>query len=220
MHLTHQLFNPEEAFIRLGQTRQAGCLVIVNPQQSIHLFVENGAVVNAFTADVVGQKALERALSLESASYMWIPDAKATQKTINVNITAFSLKNAIAKDIHIAATGKVLLPPVDESVSQPIKNKRFKHYYLLAEDRPNEQLPLLNSPTVLGRDASCDIVLGHIDVSRRHCLIQLGNRGISYRDLASTNGTKLNGSPLLQGVLTPGDSLHLGSYKLTFHRDE
>ncbi len=42
-----QLFTVEEAFVRLGQNRQAGCLIVFNPREEFHLFVEEGLVVCA-----------------------------------------------------------------------------------------------------------------------------------------------------------------------------
>lgn len=219
MYLTHQLFNPEEALVRLGETRQLGCLAIVGHSQSVHLFVENGAVVNAVSGEKQGEEVLSNAFNIPDSSYVWIPDCKPTQKTININISTFALKSALAKDIHIASTGRVPLPTKEKSDPVNTKIKRPKTYYLTAPDRAGEKLLLLKPTVVLGRDESCDVVLSNIQVSRRHCLIQIISRGVSFRDLASTNGIMVNGLPAESGLLNPHDTLHFGTYVLTVHRE-
>lgn len=55
---------------------------------------------------------------------------------------------------------------------------------------------LRNSPTLIGRDSSCDIFINDVTLSRRHAQIELvSNRAILY-DLTSANGTKVNGHRL------------------------
>ena len=77
--LTHEYhpypFYREEAFMRVGQSKGTGCLLIFNPQDSVHIFVENGSVVSVKAADKTGEEALDIALELDEASYRWIPDA-------------------------------------------------------------------------------------------------------------------------------------------------
>lgn len=218
MHFVQQLFTAEEAFVRVGQTRQTGCLVILSPESTVRLFVESGMVVNAFGETVEGQKALDFALQLPQASHVWIPDAKPTKKLMEVNISAFALKHSVARDIHIAETGKVRMSTATEDLKKSDR-KTAKHHYLTAEDRPDEKLMIGKGTVILGREESCDIVLNHIQVSRRHCLIQMVARGLSFRDLGSTNGVAVNGIPAQEGFLSPGDKLHLGSYILQIHRE-
>ena len=216
MYLTRQLFNPEEAFVRLGQTRETGCLVIITAEMTMRIFVENGFVVDANSEKETGEPALDLALSKPEASHVWMPDVRPIKKTMNINIAAHVLKNSIARDIHLARTGKVQLP--ETMTVEPLAGKTAKKeaisYYLLAMDRPNEKL-ILNKPTVIvGRDSSCDIVLNHIDVSRRHCLMQIVPRGLSFRDLDSTNGVTVNGFPAKDGFLNNGDTLRFGIYSI------
>ena len=74
------------------------------------------------------------------------------------------------------------------------------------------QLP--RRPLVLGRHADCEIVLDHRDVSRRHARISTQARGHLVEDLGSTNGTAINGDPLVADrgarVLRHGDRIEIG----------
>ncbi len=65
----------------------------------------------------------------------------------------------------------------------------------------------LRSKTVIGRGSDCDLVLNEPEMSRRHALIENTPEGLFLRDLASANGTFVNGTPVRDTVLKPGDQL-------------
>jgi predicted component of type VI protein secretion system len=73
---------------------------------------------------------------------------------------------------------------------------------------------LLDKPIVLiGRHQECDIQIPSRKVSRRHCCIAQVSDHLVVRDLASTNGIRINGVRVLEGTLKAGDELTIGSYK-------
>jgi hypothetical protein len=213
MFSTKQLFSAEEAFMRVGQSRETGCLIIMHAELTLRLFVENGEVTNAYADSAEGMVALDRALGIHDASHLWIPDATPPEKKLKVSVTAYALKHSIARDIHLAKTGKV--SRVTASVpgnAVPAPRPDGPAFYLVAEDRPEEKL-MIDKPTVIvGRDTSCDIILESFEVSRRHCLLQLTPRGLLFRDLNSTNGLLVNGFLAPEGFLNPGDQLSFGTY--------
>ena len=71
----------------------------------------------------------------------------------------------------------------------------------------------LKERLVIGRDPQCDVVLPSREVSRRHAEIRRENGAYTVRDLASTNGTFLNGVEV-QGrmELVEGARLRTGPY--------
>lgn len=72
---------------------------------------------------------------------------------------------------------------------------------------------------VFGRDASCDVVLGGDDISRRHAEIQLGPNGYAVTD-TSANGTLVNGQRITAPrILARADILRLGSDEFRFYAD-
>jgi len=96
-----------------------------------------------------------------------------------------------------------------------------------SEDTPSEQLtPYLRiqSPNdlvfhvqlskdaiTLGRGDNCDVVLNDYLASRKHCKIWLDSEGkINVHDLNSTNGSKIDGFNIKQGVLLPQQRLTIG----------
>ncbi len=69
---------------------------------------------------------------------------------------------------------------------------------------------------VLGRSRSCGLRVGGGDASRRHAEIVFEGGGFHVRDLGSTNGTFVNGEPVDQRALQPGDRIQIGSQTITF----
>lgn len=64
---------------------------------------------------------------------------------------------------------------------------------------------------VIGRDPACDLVLNDDAVSARHIHLSYHHGQWWTEDLGSTNGTRLNQSPLLTPtVLASGDQLECG----------
>ena len=73
-----------------------------------------------------------------------------------------------------------------------------------------------SKPLVIGRLPECDVVLPDSNVSRRHAEVQRRGDGVFVTDLGSTNGTKVNGAPVREQLLSSGDEISVGSTKLVF----
>jgi hypothetical protein len=69
---------------------------------------------------------------------------------------------------------------------------------------------------VIGRLPECDIVLPDSNVSRRHAELRRKGDGVFVTDLGSTNGTRVNGTPVREQVLASGDEVTVGSTRLIF----
>lgn len=75
----------------------------------------------------------------------------------------------------------------------------------------------LKKPVVtLGRDPASDIKLDHPSVSRAHAEIRRTGAGFEIIDLASGNGTFVNGLRIRKQALNPRDKLTLGAVQLLF----
>lgn len=57
----------------------------------------------------------------------------------------------------------------------------------------------LKRGVTIGRSGSCDITVNVSDISREHARIVLDGRKLMIEDLASSNGTRINGVPLKKG---------------------
>ncbi len=83
----------------------------------------------------------------------------------------------------------------------------------------DEQCHELGSSTVIGRRDDCDIVLNGPKVSRRHAQISSSADGLLLVDLASVNGTLLNGIQITSERLAHGDVVTIGTHELRLELD-
>lgn len=67
--------------------------------------------------------------------------------------------------------------------------------------------------TIVGRKENCDVRLAHASVSKVHLVIVQTNGALLFRDLGSTNGTKVNGERVIRGALLPNDKLTIAACK-------
>ena len=73
---------------------------------------------------------------------------------------------------------------------------------LVAQAGPlNGQRWTITNTLMIGRDASCDIMIPDRSVSRFHVRVSLQEKGVLLEDLASKNGTYRNGERLSEPVL-------------------
>jgi pSer/pThr/pTyr-binding forkhead associated (FHA) protein len=73
---------------------------------------------------------------------------------------------------------------------------------------------------VIGRGASADIRIPHLTISETHATLHHQGDAYAIVDNHSTNGTRVNGVPLVAGrgrKLKDGDRIDMGVYQLSFH---
>jgi len=71
----------------------------------------------------------------------------------------------------------------------------------------------LQRPVVLiGRHPECDARIDSPQVSRRHCCVALAYDRVMIRDLGSRNGVRVNGRPVEESTLRPGDEVAIAQF--------
>jgi len=71
---------------------------------------------------------------------------------------------------------------------------------------------------IVGREQEgCDVVIDNKSVSKMHCIVVKTDGCLFVRDLASTNGTRVNGQKVVRGALLPNDVLQFASEKYRVH---
>ena len=66
-------------------------------------------------------------------------------------------------------------------------------------------------PVTFGRGRDCEVCLEDPAVSRHHCRLVLGDRGVELVDLGSANGTQVGGGDIQRAVMVSGQRFLLGS---------
>jgi len=81
------------------------------------------------------------------------------------------------------------------------------------------EVELSRPVTVVGRHPDCDIVIDHPAISGRHMLFRVVNRTVYVEDLASTNGTRVNGIATSHQVVHHLDLIEVGRHRIHFFDD-
>lgn len=89
---------------------------------------------------------------------------------------------------------------------------------LIVEKGPSagEEFVLGEKQVVVGRGPGVDVALADIAMSREHVAFELHDNGFRARDLASTNGMRVNGGDTLVADLKHGDSIEIGTATLRY----
>ena len=87
-------------------------------------------------------------------------------------------------------------------------------------DEVVKEAPLNLERATIGRRPYNDIVLDDRTVSGDHAVIRSEHGGMTIEDLASTNGTFVNGARIHQQALTRDALIGIGKYEIRYVRDE
>ena len=80
---------------------------------------------------------------------------------------------------------------------------------------------LLDDDEVMsGRHPDSDIFLDDVTVSRKHAVFVQENDGYAVRDVGSLNGTYVNRELVDEVVLTTGDEVQIGKFRLVFYASQ
>jgi pSer/pThr/pTyr-binding forkhead associated (FHA) protein len=80
-------------------------------------------------------------------------------------------------------------------------------------------ISLVGDVTVIGRQQDCDVRVGILDVSRKHCRLIKDDNTLEIEDLGSSNGTYLNGRRISAAMVTAGDVIAVGPIKFMVQID-
>ncbi|HVM24185.1 MAG TPA: DUF3662 and FHA domain-containing protein [Candidatus Limnocylindrales bacterium] len=90
--------------------------------------------------------------------------------------------------------------------------------YLLVSTRGSRPVQFdLGGPVIgIGRASDNDVILDDPMVSRHHCQLKLQHGAYGFTDLGSRNGSTVNGQPVSQVALGPGDVIRVGDTEIEF----
>jgi signal transduction histidine kinase len=99
------------------------------------------------------------------------------------------------------------------------------------EGKKTQEMATEKDSVVIGRDASCDLVLDDRTVSRRHASVDISGNAVFVEDLDSRNGTFIEGRRITKHKLSGDDVIAIGGFTISVgghpaltkkarHRDE
>jgi hypothetical protein len=130
----------------------------------------------------------------------------------HARIESYSFVGPVEVEIYESADLKVGRFVVTAEVHQT-EDGGFLAELVLPDGR---RVAVGSDPLVIGRLPECQVVLQDSNVSRRHAELRRNGDGVILTDLGSTNGTRVNGTPVREQLLASGDEVSVGSTKLIF----
>jgi len=101
---------------------------------------------------------------------------------------------------------------------RPVESPRWELSGGLSPNTPVQRIPVATQPFTIGREFENSLCLAHPTISRRHAELLLVESDLLVRDLASRNGTYLNGRRVQSFErLQNGDMLQFGAAVFTIH---
>jgi FHA domain/zinc-ribbon domain len=119
----------------------------------------------------------------------------------------------------------ITLHPVDaqgeageDELTVTLSDRPDGSHLLVVKRGPNAgtRYVLDSDVTRAGRHPESDIFLDDITVSRRHAEFLIRDGSYSIRDVGSLNGTYVNRERIEEAVLTTGDEVQIGKFKLVY----
>ena len=103
------------------------------------------------------------------------------------------------------ATGSDITPPAGAAILIVKRGPKAGARFLLDQET-----------TTAGRHPESDIFLDDVTVSRRHAEFRLNDGTFEVVDVGSLNGTYVNREPRNSQVLSIGDEIQIGKFRLVF----
>lgn len=115
------------------------------------------------------------------------------------------------------------LPPQETQILKPETKPTFAYLIVRNGLRAGHVFSLRPDATTVGRDSDNHIIVDDTAVSRRQLKIRCetsedGGLDFMLYDLATANGTKVNGTEVLKHRLADGDEVEIGQTVLVFKR--
>jgi ribosomal protein L37E len=141
---------------------------------------------------------------------------RASETTSTISISGLEAYDA-------EVTGQTQLPSLSPEALAAVEALPSGSALLVVRRGPNSGSRFLldGELTTAGRHPQSDIFLDDFTVSRRHVEFRRGQDGsFTVSDVGSLNGTYVNREPIESVVLSNGDEVQIGKYRLVFYSSQ
>jgi hypothetical protein len=129
---------------------------------------------------------------------------RVADTTSTISVPASDVDTEAAEVLAADAAAVAALPP-GTALLAVLRGPNAGSRFLLSSDL-----------TLVGRHPDSDIFLDDVTVSRRHAEFYRHGGTFSVRDVGSLNGTYVNRERIEEAILTAGDEVQVGKFRLVF----
>jgi hypothetical protein len=198
--------------------RRSGQITFRSGESSGYVYLQHGHVLHALCGTVEGDEAVYRMLSWPGGGFTVDQDVLPHKKTVSLTWEQLLFEGARRDDESLGGRPELGMEPVKtaEPVSSTrVKDSQPKLTLILPDQRPLVH-ELQAEYTHVGRASENEVPLSYPSVSNRHCIFVLSGPDVLLRDLNSSNGTVVNGTPISEVILRPGDVIQVGVVQIKF----
>lgn len=204
-----------------GQMHETGALSVSTIDESALIYLFDGEVVYAECGADLGLAAVFIPMTWDQPQSQWLPGKTPPRVLFRHPYDALIYQYAQMEDAG-EATPDAIRAAFDTSEVSP-----SQHVKMLDLNNYVVSFKVLNSAfkgfifyldkgvSLVGRLEDCDIILPDASVSSHHCRLIQDPSCIQVVDLGSTNGTRINGELVTEGLLQVGDSFQIGAVELS-----
>ena len=133
-----------------------------------------------------------------------------------VNGKKISKKEVVPGDtVSVGQVDILVLDPRESLNQDALSDEDLDDCWSLIADGSfltGQEFYIHKNPSIIGRGSQCDIVLPGTHLSRQHAELKIHGNLLHVRDLASSNGTCVNGNRISEGIAKPGDQIKFDAY--------
>jgi pSer/pThr/pTyr-binding forkhead associated (FHA) protein len=181
-----------------------------------YVFLQQGQILHAVCGTVEGDEAIYQMLAWPPGPHSLNDDILPHHRTITSTWEQLLLEGASRADAGIVAPPNVE-PITTASPSTALRSKDSQPKLIISRgEEPPSTVELHHEYTYLGRADGNELAIPEPSISNRHCVFILSGSDVIVRDLNSSNGTYVNGEPVPEAILRPGDNIQVGVIDIKF----
>jgi hypothetical protein len=191
-----------------GMARKTGEIFISNVAPPARINLVDGEIVDAQFGLRSGAEAAIALINLPDAQTEFAVGEHPQRRTIEVPFMEILLEAARLKD-----------ETPDSGINRPTEPLTIapaNPYLRVTVGAEIITYPVRPGVATIGRSTLNDIVLNDATISQRHATIEYSRTGVLLKDLSSTNGTYVGGSPIREKWLGVQDSVQFGAVVCSF----